>query len=217
MTPDLSVIVAGGGRVGFQTAQLLADRGHDVTIVERDPGVVSTLADEWVATVIHGDATDPETIEQAGLDRADVVAGLTGETGVNLAVCLLAQELGGEIRTVARIDHPGARSYERLVDAAVFPESAGARTAADAIGGGAVQTLANVTGSLDVMSIRVAEGAPGAGKTLEDVRLPAGSLVVSAADGETVARPETTLVPGRRYVVAVEPAVADEVLNLFRG
>lgn len=217
MTPDLSIIVAGGGRVGFQTAQLLADRGHDVTIVERDPDVVATLADEWVATVIQGDATDPETIEQAGLDRADVIAGLTGDTGVNLAVCLLARELGGDLRTVARIDHPGARSYERLVDSVVFPESAGARTAADAIVGGGVQTLANVTGSLDVMLIEVAEGAPGAGKSLEDVRLPAGALVVSTADGELVARPETTLEPGRRYVVAVEPAVADEVLNLFRG
>jgi len=32
MTSDLDIIIAGGGRVGFQTAEILADRGHDVTI-----------------------------------------------------------------------------------------------------------------------------------------------------------------------------------------
>ena len=80
MTGSRDVIIAGGGRVGFETAELLADHGHDVTIIERDERVVDEIADEWVATVIRGDATDPGIIEQAGIERADVVAALTGET-----------------------------------------------------------------------------------------------------------------------------------------
>jgi len=217
MTGNLDIIVAGGGRVGFQTAELLANRGHDVTIIETEERVVSEIADEWVATVIRGDATDPDIIEQAGIDRADAIAALTGETGLNLAVCLAALELQPEIRTVARIDRATAESYTRFVDAILFPERAGARVAANEIVGSDVQTLVDMTGDLEIMLVRVAEGAPAAGKRLADVRLPAGALVVSDDDGNRIARSDTTLTPGSRYVVAIEPDVADEVMNLMRG
>jgi trk system potassium uptake protein TrkA len=217
MTSDLNIIIAGGGRVGFQTAEILADRGHDVTIIERDDRIVSDIADQWIATVIQGDATNPEIIEQAGLERADVIAALTGETGLNLAVCLAAAELTPDIRTVARIDRTAGEAYTRFVDAVVFPERAGSRVAANEILGSDVQTLADVTGTLDIMLIRVADGAPAAGKALSDVRFPEGTLVVSDENGERIARADTTLTPGSSYVVAVEPDVVDEVLNLMRG
>ncbi|WP_336330685.1 TrkA family potassium uptake protein [Haloarcula sp. CGMCC 1.2071] len=217
MTSDLDIIIAGGGRVGFQTAEILADRGHDVTIIERDDRIVSDIADQWIATVIQGDATNPDIIEQAGLDRADAIAALTGETGLNLAVCLAAAELTPDIRTVARIDRTAGEAYTRFVDAVVFPERAGSRVAANEILGSDVQTLADVTGSLDIMLIRVADGAPAAGKALSDVRFPEGTLVVSDANGERIARADTTLSPGSSYVVAVEPDVVDEVMNLMRG
>jgi len=217
MTSTLDVVIAGAGRVGFETAELLADRGHDVTIIERDEKVVDKVADSWTATVIAGDATNPEIIEQTGIERADVIAGLTGETGVNLAVCLAADKLQPEIRTVARIHRDAAESYTRFVDEVVFPEHAGARLAADRIANSDVETLADVTDSLDIMVIRVAENAPAAGRNLTEVRFPAGTLIVSDEEGNRIARPETTLTAGKRYVVAVESDVVDEVMNLMQG
>jgi trk system potassium uptake protein TrkA len=217
MPSALDIVIAGGGRVGFQTAEILADRGHEVTIVERDEAIVSEIADEWVATVIRGDATNPDIIEQAGIADADAIAALTGETGLNLAVCLAAKELAPGIRTVARIDRAAGESYTRFVDAVLFPERAGARVAANEVLGSDVQTLADVTGNLDIMLIRIAEGAPAAGKSLTEVRFPAGAVVVSDADGQRIARSDTSLTPGERYVVAVEPDVADEVMNLLQG
>jgi trk system potassium uptake protein TrkA len=217
MTSNLNIIIAGGGRVGFQTAEILSDRGHDVTIIERDERTVSDIADQWMATVIEGDATNPDIIEQAGIERADAIAALTGITGLNLAVCLAAAELNPKIRTVARIDQVVGTAYTRFVDAVLFPERAGARVAANEVIGSDVQTLADVTGDLDIMLVRVAEGAPAAGKQLADVRFPAGTLIVSDDDGHRIARPDTTLTPGNRYIVALEPDVADEVMNLMRG
>jgi trk system potassium uptake protein TrkA len=217
MPSRLDIVIAGGGRVGFQTAELLAGQDHDVTIVERDGDVCDAIADAYVATVVEGDATNPEILEQTGIEGADVVAALTGETGLNLAVCLAAKELSPGIRTVARIERASGEAYTRFVDAVLFPERAGARVAANEILGSDVRTLADVTGSLDIMQIRVEEGAPAAGKQLKNVRFPSGTLIISDDDGERIARPDTTLTPGRRYVVAVEPDVVDEVLNLLRG
>jgi len=217
MNSDLDIIIAGAGRVGSQTAERLADRGHDVMVVESDEDVVSDIADEWFATVIQGDATNPNILEQAGVEDADVIAALTGETGLNLAICMVSEEMSEEIRTVSRIERDVGDAYLRFVDAVVFPERAGSRLAVNMIAGSEVQTLADVTSDLDIMVVTVNEGAPVAGKDLNEIRLPEGSLVVSEGDCEGVADGETVLEPGESYVVAVEPGVVDEVLNLMRG
>jgi len=41
--------------------------------------------------------------------------------------------------------------------------------------------------------------------------------VISDADGTEVARPETTLERSRRYLVAAEPSVVDDVQKLLIG
>jgi len=217
MAGKLNVVVAGAGRVGFETAQRLEGYGHDVTVVEADADRCDAVADEYIATVIQGDASDPDVLEQAGVADADVVAGLTGNSGINLAACVLAREYNPGARTVARIDSVGQERYDEFVDAVVFPEQAGGRAAANEVLAGEVETLADVTGDVDIMEIRVEAGAPAANRTLSEVRFPAGTLVVSADDGDRIARSDTTLTPGRRYVVATEPGVADEVVNLLRG
>jgi trk system potassium uptake protein TrkA len=108
-------------------------------------------------------------------------------------------------------------TYDEFVDGIVYPERAGAKVAANQILGSDVRTLADVTGALEILEVVVQESAPAAGKQLSEVRFPAGTLVISDDDGERVAQPETVLTPDRRYVVAVESDVVDEVLQLLRG
>jgi trk system potassium uptake protein TrkA len=213
---DKRVVVVGGGRVGFRTAEILAGRGHDVLVVERDADRCDEIADEYVATVVNGDATRPSILSQTDLETADALLALTGETGTNLAVCFAASRMEPTLTTVLRTDVGTEGEYEEYVDRVVFPERAGARVAANTVEE-EVRTLADVTGPLDVLEMTIAEGAPVDGRTLADVSLPRGSLVVSAADGERIAGADTELVAGRTYVVAVEPDVADEVRQLFRG
>jgi trk system potassium uptake protein TrkA len=202
--------------VSTHATRLLDDRGHDVVVIERDPEVADALTDEYVATVIRGDATHPGVLGQAGLDRIDVVAALTGNTGANLAVCIAGTRLQPGIRTVMRTDEAMDGEYDDFVDSVVFPERAGARVAANAVERG-VRSLEDVTGALESMEIEVDEGAPVAGRSLSDISLPRGSLIVSDGDGERIAGSDTVLEPGRSYVVAIEAAVSDEVLNLMRG
>ncbi|MFB6252874.1 MAG: TrkA family potassium uptake protein [Halobellus sp.] len=215
MTQD--IIIAGGGRVGFQTAERLAARDENVTIIEENADRVDEIADAWIATVIQGDASDPDILEQAGVDGADTVAALTELTGLNLAVCLLATQLTDEIRTVARVDREADDAYDRFVDSVVYPEQAGARVAANKTVADEVRVLTAVTGDIDILEIRVADGAPAAGRSLAEIAFPAGTLIISDGDGGQISKPETTLTPGSRYILAVEPGVVDEVIRLMRG
>ena len=215
---DLRVVIAGGGRVGFRTAHYLDDLGHESVIIERNPDRSAWLSDEYIATVIRGDGLRPSTLEQAGLDRTDVIAALTGETGQNFGICMSATRINPDLRTVMRVDDPDdADEFETVVDSVVFPEHEGAKIAADEIVGSAVRTLGGATGEIEIMNVLVDEDAPAAGMRLDQVSLPEGSLVVSDYDGNRIARADSVLEPGEHVVIAVEPSVADEVMRLLRG
>ena len=214
---DLRVIVAGGGEMGVRTAELLTDRGHAVVIVEADAERCRELTDEYLATIIEGDAARPEILRQAQPARSDVVAALTDDETTNFATCMAAQRMAPQVRTVMRVGSSPDELYEEYVDGIVFPERLGARAATNEIAGGGVRTIEDVAGNVEIVEVEITEEAPVAGRRLDEVRLPRGSLIVVDAHGNRLGGPDTVLEVGNRYVVAVESDVADEVMNLMRG
>ncbi|PSP57559.1 potassium transporter Trk [Halobacteriales archaeon QH_7_66_36] len=217
MNGDLRVVIVGSGRIGLQTARLLNERGHDVLIVERSPDRALATLDEYVATVIEGDATRPSILRQVGLDRADVVAAMTDTTATNLSVAMLTERHAPSTRTVIRAPPGETDEYADYADAVVCPEGAGAAAVTNTVVGSGVRTVEDLPGDLRLLELEVATQAPVAGKPLSRVSLPHGSLVVSGAAGHHVAESDTELVAGHTYLVAVESGVADEVTRLFRG
>jgi trk system potassium uptake protein TrkA len=210
------IVIAGGGTVGLRSARLLSDRGHKVVLIERRPERADRLSSEYVATVIEGNAARPSVLQQAQLERSDVVAALTGSEETNFAICMAAQRMT-DIRTVMRIKRTPDDLYDQFVDGMVFPEHYGARAAVNEIVREGVRTVEEIFGEVEIMEVEITEDAPVADKRLDEVRLPRGSLIIVDADGERIGGPETVLRPGERYVIAVEADVADEVMNLLRG
>ena len=210
-------VIAGGGRVGLQTAENLADQGHEVVLIESDEERVEELSDAYLGPVIHGDATRPSILKQTDLTEADAIAALTDETGANLAICMEAQQLAPSIRTLARAETRTGHEYDEVVDATLLPQYLGGDHAADMLTGEDVRTLVYPTADLDIIEVDVNESSPVAGRRLDEIALPAGSLLISTADREELAGADTILEPGERYILAVESDVVDEVLNLMRG
>lgn len=217
-TAEQHVVIAGAGRVGHRTAQVLDDYGHEVYLIERDAQTVHQVTGRRTGVVIEGDATDPEILRQTEPEQADILAALTGDGTTNFAICAEIQHLTDDIRTVARVDEPEqADAAKEFVDEIIYPERAGSKAAINRIQGNDIRTLEDVTGDLDVLDIRVDPRSPVAGKQLKEILFPDGSQVISDADGTEIARPETTLEPDRRYLVAAEPSVADDVHKLLIG
>jgi trk system potassium uptake protein TrkA len=162
----LKIVIAGAGRVGLRTAQLMGERGHDVTIVECDERRARRIEEVTHAVVVCGDATRPSILEQTNVAGADVVAALTGHNGTNVAICMESEAMvEGDLWTVARVD--GSKDeYDRFVDEVVFPEAAGARLTADALAFGEIQTLAELSADIEILQITVAAEAPVAGRLL---------------------------------------------------
>ena len=217
MTQKKRYVIAGGGRVGLQTAENLAEQGNDVAIIEADETRVEELSEAYLGPVFHGDATNPSVLRQADLPSADAIAALTDETGTNLTICVEAQQLAPSIRTLARAETQTDHEYDEVVDATLLPQYLGGDHAADMLAGTEIRTLVYPTADLDIIEVAVAESAPVAGRRLDEIALPEGALLLSTADREELAGPDTVLEPDERYIVAVESHVVDEVLNLMRG
>lgn len=215
-TAELHVVIAGAGRVGHRTAQVLDDYGHEVYLVECDSETVDRVTGRRTGVVIEGDATDPQILRQTDPEQADALAALTGNGTTNFTVCTEMRQLTAGIQTIARVEDPERTdTSQEFVDEVIYPERAAAKAVVTRIQDNDIRTLEDVTGDLDVLVIRVDPRSPVAGKQLKDIRFPDGSHVISDADGTEVARSETTLEPGRRYLVAAEPSVADDVHKLL--
>jgi trk system potassium uptake protein TrkA len=217
MSDRKTIAIAGGGRTGLRTAQLLNDRGHKVIIIERDHSRCKSINDEYVGTVIEGDASRPDILRQADPDRCDLLAALTGDTATNLGICMAAGEMT-DVSVVMRVTEPeGIEEYRPLVDGIVYPDEPGARAVVNELVGGGVRSVESVGGDLEILEVEITPGAPAAGRKLKNTNFPRGSLIIAHANGDRVSTAETVLEAGDRYLVAVEAAVNEEVMNLLRG
>ncbi|HIU75745.1 MAG TPA: Trk system potassium transporter TrkA [Candidatus Pelethocola excrementipullorum] len=87
-----TVLICGGGRVSFYLAQKLSNLHIEVKIIERDYDRCLELCELLPqVTVIHGDATDHELLEEEGIDRADAFVALTGIDEENIIVSMYAK------------------------------------------------------------------------------------------------------------------------------
>jgi len=210
------IVIAGGGRVGRRVADDFVNRGVDVTIIERDESRLDAADADGRITYLAGDATRPSMLERAITDETDVIGALTGDQSTNLAVCMAAKQLFPAIETVARIQVEDGDEYTEFVDRVYFPERASIKAAVNALAGSDIRTLEGVTGDLELFDVRVDYDAPAAGEVVADA-LPEGSLVISQTSGDVAVQHSTTLVAGRRYIVAADHEVVDEVLRQLRG
>ena len=101
----MRVAIAGAGAVGRSIARELIGNGHEVLLIDKDPSSIKPdrVPDaEWLLA----DSCELSSLEEARLDKCDVVIASTGDDKANLVTSLLAKTEFGVPRTVGRVNHP---------------------------------------------------------------------------------------------------------------
>jgi trk system potassium uptake protein len=101
----MRVAIAGAGAVGMSIARELIDNGHEVLLIDKDPKAIkvySVPGAEWLLA----DACEISALDDASLERCNVVIAATGDDKANLVTSLLAKTEYGVPRVVARINLP---------------------------------------------------------------------------------------------------------------
>lgn len=126
-------IVCGYGRVGQNAIHTLRQSGRDVVIIEKQPEVVQDLRQE-IETVIEGDATNDEVLQEAGIERASAIVVCTGDDSDNLFVVLSARALNEKLFIIARSDADNESKMQRAgANRVVSPYKIGGRHMANIV------------------------------------------------------------------------------------
>lgn len=182
----MRVVVTGGGNIGRYLSLDLADRGHLVTLVEREPRVIESLAGCDLRMEL-GDACAPDVLERAGLREADVLVAATGDDEDNLVSSLLAKDEFAVPRVIARVNHP---SNEWLfddawgVDLALSPSHLLTAFVEQEVGAGALVSLLKLKqGTVELTDVRLDADSPAVGHRLEELDIPADVTLVAVIRG----------------------------------
>src|SRR5260370_41743838 len=70
------VIVVGGGTVGYYMSRDLLERGHEVTLIEKNSARADWLETQLGSIVMRGDGCEVKFLSHTGIERADAILGV---------------------------------------------------------------------------------------------------------------------------------------------
>lgn len=141
------VILCGYGKYGHEIAANLANHKTPFVIIEMSENRIEELqnGEEGEYLFIAGDATRDETLQQAGIGRAQGLIAALSDDSDNLFIVLSARQLNPGLRIISRAVQPGNDRKMRKAGAnhVVMPEQ---------IGGFYIATLINKPGAVEFFS-----------------------------------------------------------------
>ena len=216
------ILIAGGGKVGANLARVLLAQGkHEVTLIEQRHDRFERLEHEFEHQVLIGDATEIFVLERAGIARPpDIVAALTGDDEDNLIICQLSKEKYGVQKVIARVNDPRNQAHFDLLG--ISPTVSATRGLMALIEHEVpehdlVHLLELRKENLEIVEVQIDKGSPSAGKTVEKLRLPEGSRLISVMrDGKAeIAVGSTELRPGDQVLAILQPGKEDELRQIL--
>jgi len=128
-------VVVGLGRFGASVATTLAENGHDVLAIDRDPEKVQAISAD-VTHAVEADATDEEALKTLGVRNFDVaVVSIGDNVSANILCTLILKELNLPYVIVKAPDKLHGKVLTKVgADRIVYPErDMGARIAQNLI------------------------------------------------------------------------------------
>jgi len=220
----MKIIIAGAGEVGSHLAKMLTESYHDVTLIDESEERLSMVSENLDVVTIPGSPNSVSVLREAGVAEADLFVAVfpSADQNINIISAILAKKLGAR-KVTARINtEEYLNSDIKLlftdmgVDLLFYPEKIAANEIESLLKQSEMSEFIDFAhGRLQLVVIRLNEGAPLIDKTLSDYAAPAGNLtfrtVAISRNGETIIPQKETLFKQGDliYVVALKEAVSE--------
>jgi trk system potassium uptake protein TrkA len=216
------ILIVGAGKVGYFLAQRLLKDNHSVALVDKDKSICEEITRRVDILVINGDGCSPLVLKEAGIERADVVAAVTGDDEDNLVICQLAKERFSVTRTVGRVNDPKNEHifFELGVDIPIDATAIIAKIIEEEVSfNDFVNLLSFKRGKLAIVRVDLPDDAPVINRKLQDVQLPPDSVFVSILRGEEVIVPrgDTVLESGDDIIALTMVGNESKLLGVLLG
>lgn len=219
----LSVLIAGGGKVGTYLAKILLSGGHQVTILEDGNGDFERLHKEFPDSVlVKGDPTNPQDLIIAGIKAVNVVAAVTRFDEMNLVISSLAKYEFKVKRTIARVNIPKNAwlfTREMGVDVTVNQADLMAHLIAREVSVGDMITMLKLrTGKYSLVENIVTKGSVASGKSIKDIHFPQECIISAIIRGDklVIPRGNVVLAPGDEVLAVIHESFIEQVRHILQ-
>ena len=213
------VVLFGGSETAINLIHLLKNPRFKIRVIEKDKTRCRQLAERFPhIAVINGDATSVRLLEEEQIGSADYFVACTKDDEENILTCIQASKLGAEhvqllINKGDYDDLLGMLQTRLDIEVAVSPR----RTIADFmlrnLSGESVSTLAEMPDGGRILELRISHSSPAIGKTIKEIHLPRGCLLVALLHKFKAKVPaaDDTILAGDHVVVIVSGKTEREV------
>ena len=224
-----NVIIVGGGKIAYYLSKQLSTQGIKVKIIEKDKNRCQVLAEKLpCVTIIHGDGSDDELLNEEGIENTDAVLALTGLDEENIVLSLSAKSLYHKktIAKVTRMNYAGLSDVLK-VDSIVAPKKIVAsqiiryvRAKMNKDNDSSVKTLYKIVdGEVEAIEFKVTEQFKYLHKTLNEMKIKEHVLVAAIIrENEVIVPKGNTTMELNDYVIIVSRGEIMKSLNdILRG
>ena len=209
-----SVFIVGGGKITLYLAQELLKSGVSVKIVEKDKDRADELSELLPqATVLIGDGTYQDVLEEENLKGNDACVTLTGMDEENVMISLYAKK-SGVYKIVTKIDRPSVLKLVNMLGlgTVVTPRNVIANhivrfvRAYSTVKDEGANTLYRIGERAEALEFTVVESFKGIGVPLKDLTLKKSVLIGGIVRGNEFILPsgDSALHVGDRVIVVSE-------------
>ncbi len=206
------IVIVGGSQLGRLLARKLKENKHQVCIIDKSRKVCERIAEELKNTfIICGDASFPNILKEAKLEKADALVTITSSDEDNIIICNLAKELFKIKRTVAKVNDPRHLPLYRYmgVDVPVDSTSIIARIVEEEASFFDVMSLLSIKkGRLSIVRVDIPSSSPIVNKKVRDIKLPQDAVLVSILRGTRIIVPK-----GNTLILADDEVIAATLID----
>ncbi|PJD92711.1 MAG: Trk system potassium transporter TrkA [Legionella sp.] len=117
----MRIIILGAGTVGESLARNLVKEDNDVVLIDISQACLDDIKLRLDVQTVHGNASNPSILIEAGIEQADLVIAVTTTDEANMIGCLIANKLFQVPRAIARIRSEDYHQYPALFKKNTIP------------------------------------------------------------------------------------------------
>ena len=102
----MKIVVIGYGRVGSRTVAALVERGHEITLIDKETSRLGRASHLEGVDLVQGNGIDVDVQREAGMGEADLLLAITFDDNVNLMAAQVARTHFHVPRAIARVYEP---------------------------------------------------------------------------------------------------------------